>query len=194
MLLLRRHLSEGSAIAFQGDEHRVVAEASVTGRSLGDHALDLADSEELGPVREGHVGDRLESSMALGRVAELGEELGDVVVIGGVLSSIASRPDPRRTPQRIDDKAGVIGDCCCACRLAQRHRLQPSVLKQRVAGLLDLSHVRGSIHEFDPARSREDLDDLLRLVGIRCGEDQSDGHRGLGDGGVAKRCACAWRS
>ena len=87
-----------------------------------------------------------------------------------------------------------IGDSRGTRCLAQRHRLEPSVLEQRVAGLLDLTDVGWSIHELDPSCSRQDLDHLLRLVRVRSGEDQSDGHRGLGDGGVAKRCACAWRS
>ena len=112
MLLGRRHLRKRAPVAFDRHEHRVVAEAVLSGRNRGDDPFDGSPHRDLasvGPAGEGHG---REPRVAQRRVDafELTEQLGHIVGVGRVGSGVARRVHAGRACERVDLEPGVVGD------------------------------------------------------------------------------------
>ena len=82
---------------------------------------------------------------------ERGQELGDVVAIGGVFAREACGTHPGRPSERRDFEAGVVGDGSLTRRRDERDGLEPGVLLQCLARLLDLGDALRSSDELDQA-------------------------------------------
>ena len=191
VLLLGGEFGEGATVGLERGEDRVVSEAVGPVPSGGDRALAHAFDDELPTCGPAHHHDRAEPRRAGGGVErtsglQLLEEQRDVVVVGRVLAGEAGRPDARRTVERLDLEAGVIGQRGQPGGLGDGTGLQTGVADQRVGILLDIGHRRWSGQQLHPDTS-EDRRDLGDLVGVGAGTDQLHGISARWDAGRVRR-------
>ena len=111
MLLRGTQLGHRPAVAeIVGDERRVVAEAAVPARALGQPPLAARLTKRLGAVLV-DVGDRADvGDGAVVGPADLGEEQVEVLVVGRIVTGVTGRADAGAAAERGGGDPGVVGD------------------------------------------------------------------------------------
>src|SRR4051794_25613602 len=95
-------LGERTAIALIGDEDGVVPESLDPLRFGGNDTVAGAFGPRLGAVRPGHERNGPPARPAVGALAEHGQELAPVVLVGRVLAGIARREHAGRAVEGFD--------------------------------------------------------------------------------------------
>src|SRR5918999_5322589 len=151
------------------DEGRVVPEASLAPRLVGEPALAAAVHNELAPARL-DVCNRAQirhARVAVGR--DLAQQLAEVVLVGGVLARKARRPHPGGTAERGCLDAGVVGDRGESGRRGGRARLAERVVRE---GGADLGRERGLLRQRLELDRPHQLSELAQLVVVTGCEDE----------------------
>ncbi len=171
-----------------GHEGRVVAEAAAAARLVGERSLAAAVHHAL-PAAGLDVGDRADvrhAGVAPGR--DLGQQLGQVLLVARVLTGVARRPHPRRPAQRGGLDARVVGERGPAGGRGGRARLGERVLREGRARLRRERHVRRQRLELD---RQHDLRQLAQLVVVAGGEDEPHGPRAAQAAAATASCWAA---
>jgi len=157
----------------------------VAARSDGDVAVDDPLGHDLATVgRPGHDhGAEPGPAIAVGHAVELGEELGHVVGVGGVLAGIARRPHAGTTAEGVDLQAGVVSHGQLAAEGGDRLGLEAGVALECVGRLGHIGQLCGTGDHVEAGQERTDL---RRLVGVGRGQHHPHGRAG---GGVARTSA-----
>ncbi len=158
-----------------GHEQRVVAEAILTPRRVGEVARHDAQADVFGSVREhrGHGTDETRSAVRFGNVEQLSQQQFVVVRVGGLRAGPAGGAYAGHAVQRIDLETGVVGE-----RREARRGDTGTGLEQRIAGegALGLGrdrvgrHVGQSEHLDVRSGFGHDPPQLVQLLAVVCGE------------------------
>src|ERR1700722_7010436 len=171
-----------------GEEGGVVAEAPLAARMLSEAtgAAPLEDALYAGhgiDVGErAHIGERTAGG-------SLGEQLGEVLLVGGVLAGVAGRAHSRCAAERGRFDARVIGDAGRAGRERRGASLAEGVLLEGGAVLRRQSHL---IRQRIDVEAGEQARDLATLVLVAGGQQQSL-WLAAGGGGLTACHACLRR-
>lgn len=109
-----------------------------------------------------------EPGMTVRLVVKFSQKTG---IIGGIITvpaGIAGTENSRRTTERIDFKAGVVGKAVIAIALLYPSRFLESILLERGAGLGDIvmaSYIGKRKNGKTPAENLSDLGELMTVVG-----------------------------
>lgn len=155
-----------------GNEHRVIAEALVATRRPGGHAVDAAD-ERLGViVWPRHAQRRDEPGAAICRAAQLAvhpRHCRDEIL---ARTSPPRRINPRRTIQRGNAKARIVGERRQAPRPCRGQCLDPRIPHEVGRGLLGFGQSQRTRGDHRNIVRLQQIGEFSELAGIVAGQDQ----------------------
>ena len=190
MLLLRRHLGGGAVtstglILLEGDEDRVVSEASLSPRGAGQAPLhgaldggDLLRCPAGGRMNQDRGAGEARRAMRIGDVGQLVQEQLEVRLIVPVSAAPARREDPRCSSQHVNAQTRVVGHRRQTRGPGKGAGLDQSVVGEGQPVLHRLGHLeRGGRDDgagIQPGHERlQNLPQLGQLAGVVGGQDKT---------------------
>ena len=149
MFLGWAHLRKRAPATALRHEHRVVTETPKAARDRHDLPFDDTLADDLGAIGKATDHDGAKARPPVDLALEDGEQLGDVVGVGGGLPSKAGRPRAGGPAERHHLETGVVRDRGLAGRCNECDGLETSVVLEALPGLLDRANALRTSNELD---------------------------------------------